>query len=53
MPQPSFMCAVLLKLAKVERLKIRKIWVHVLKLQILLVHGPVLSAIMYKLMLGM
>ena len=30
MPQPSCMCTVLLKLAKVERLKIRKFWVHVL-----------------------
>ena len=30
MPQPSCMCTVLLKLAKVERLKIRNFWVHVL-----------------------
>ena len=30
MPQPSCMCTVLLKLAKVERLKIRKFLVHVL-----------------------
>ena len=30
MPQPSCMCTVLLKLATVERLKIRKSWVHVL-----------------------
>ena len=30
MPQPSCMCTVLLKLVKVERLKIRKILVHVL-----------------------
>ena len=30
MPQPSCMCTVLLKLAKVELLKIRKFWVHVL-----------------------
>ena len=30
MPQPSCMCTVLLKLAKVERLKSRKFWVHVL-----------------------
>ena len=30
MPQPSCMCTVLLKLAKVERLKIQKFWVHVL-----------------------
>ena len=30
MPQPSCICTVLLKLAKVEWLKIRKCWVHVL-----------------------
>ena len=30
MPQPSCMCTILLKLAKVELLKIRKFWVHVL-----------------------
>ena len=30
MPQPSCICTVLLKLAKVERLKIPKFWVHVL-----------------------
>ena len=30
MPQPSCMCTVLLKVAKVERLKIRKFWVYVL-----------------------
>ena len=35
MPQPSCMCTVLLKLAKVERLKIRKFWVHVLLITII------------------
>ena len=30
MTQPSCICTVLLKLAKVERLKIPKFWVHVL-----------------------
>ena len=30
MLQPSCMCTVLLKLVKVERLKIQKFWVHVL-----------------------
>ena len=30
MPQNSCMCTVLLKLARVKRLKIRKFWVHVL-----------------------
>ena len=36
MPQPSCMCTVLLKLAKVERLKIRKIWVHVLIITVII-----------------
>ena len=30
MPQSSCMCTVLLKLAKVKQLKIKKIWVNVL-----------------------
>ena len=30
MAQPSCMCTVLLKLAKVEQLKIQKFWVNVL-----------------------
>ena len=35
MPQPSCMCPVLLKLAKVERLKIRKFLVHILLITVI------------------
>ena len=35
MPQPSCMCAFLLKLAKVECLKIRKFWVLVLSITVI------------------
>ena len=36
MPQPLCMCTVLLKLAKVERLKIRKFWVQVLLITVII-----------------
>ena len=36
MPQPSCMCTVLLKLAKVERLKSQKFWVHVLIITVII-----------------
>ena len=35
MPQPSCMCTVLLKLAKVERLTIRKFWVNILLITVI------------------
>ena len=47
MPQHSWMCTVLLKLAKVERLKIRKFWVNVLLIECIMKGGKLALTVTY------